>query len=110
MCIELRPGSLGLFARYGYTSDEVTTIENFVSGGFVIRNPFNIDGNLFGVGVSWDENSTTKKDEYALEVFYRVQATRLLQITPSILIVFDPAQSDKTEPVAVFGIRARTLF
>ncbi|MHC4266001.1 MAG: carbohydrate porin [Planctomycetota bacterium] len=102
--------SLGLFARYGYTSDEVTTIENFVSGGFVIRNPFNIDGNLFGVGVSWDENSTTKKDEYALEVFYRVQATRLMQITPSILIVFDPAQSDKTEPVAVFGIRARTLF
>ena len=102
--------SLGLFARYGYTGNEVTTIENFVSGGFVIRNPFDIAGNLFGMGVSWDENSTTKKDEYALEVFYRVQATRLLQITPSILIVFDPAQSDKTEPVAVFGIRARSLF
>jgi porin len=102
--------SLGLFARYGYTANEVTTIENFVSGGFVIRNPFDIQGNLFGMGVSWDKNSITKKDEYALEVFYRVQATRLLQITPSILIVFDPAQSDKTEPVAVFGIRARSLF
>ncbi|MHC4293213.1 MAG: carbohydrate porin, partial [Planctomycetota bacterium] len=54
--------SLGLFARYGYTSDEVTTIENFVSGGFVIRNPFDIQGNLFGVGVSWDENSSTSKN------------------------------------------------
>ncbi|MHC4758557.1 MAG: carbohydrate porin, partial [Planctomycetota bacterium] len=102
--------SLGLFARYGYADDQVTTIKNFLSGGFVIRNPFNIDGNLFGVGVSWDENSINKKDEYALEVFYRVQATRLLQITPSILVLFNPNQSDKTEPVAVFGIRARTLF
>jgi hypothetical protein len=46
----------------------------------------------------------------AIEVFRRTQATRLLQITPSILVVFDPVQSDKTEPVAVFGIRARALF
>lgn len=101
---------LGLFARYGYTEPQVSKIENFVSGGFVIRDPWGIQGDLFGFGMSWHETSVTKEDEFALEVFHRVQATKLLQITPSILLIFDPVLSGKTNPVAVFGFRARMLF
>jgi carbohydrate-selective porin OprB len=67
-------------------------------------------GDLFGCGVSWDENYDTDSEEYSFEVFHRMQATKMLQITPSILVVFEPTRSEKTEPVAVFGIRARLLF
>jgi carbohydrate-selective porin OprB len=101
---------LGLFGRYGYTNPKISRIENFLSGGFVIRDPWGIQGDLFGFGMSWHETSDTKEDEYALELFHRMQATKLLQITPSILLIFNPTVSDKTDPVAVFGFRARTLF
>lgn len=100
----------GTFTRYGYTEPEVTGIEHFVSGGFIVRHPWGVKEDLLGVGISWDRTGDTEEDEFALEVFYRAQATRHLQISPSILIVFDPVESDKTEPVAVFGVRARVLF
>ena len=101
---------LGIFTRYGYTEPQSTSIEHYLSGGFVIRNPWGIEGDLFGVGISWDQASDTKEDEFALEVFHRVQATRMTQVTPSILVIFDPAKSYKTEPVVVFGLRTRLLF
>jgi porin len=102
--------TVGLFARYGYTEPQVTDIKNFVSGGFVLRDPQKIRGDLFGVGLSWDQPSNGADDEVSMEVFQRIQFTSRVQITPSIQIIFDPSQSDKTEPVAVCGIRFRALF
>jgi porin len=102
--------TVGLFARYGYAEKQVTSIKNFVSGGFVLRDAWGVDGDLFGVGLAWDQPSDGKDDEYSMEVFQRIQFTSRVQITPSILVIFDPSQSDKTEPVAVFGIRFRALF
>jgi porin len=100
----------GVFARYGYTEPQSTSVEHYLSGGFVVRNPWGIKGDMLGVGVSWDQASDTKEDEFAVEVFHRIQATRLIQVTPSILIIFDPVRSNKTDPVAVFGLRTRLLF
>ena len=101
---------LGIFGRYGYTESQVDNMTNFVSTGFVLQNPWGIQDDLLGCGISWDENSETDKDEFAIEVFHRMQTTKMLQLTPSLLIIFDPTRSDKTDPVAVFGIRARVLF
>jgi carbohydrate-selective porin OprB len=102
--------TVGLFARYGYTEPQVTTIKNFVSGGFVLRDSWGFKDDLFGVGLSWDQPSDGKDDEVSMEVFQRFQFTSRVQITPSILVIFDSSQSDKTEPAAVFGIRFRALF
>jgi porin len=102
--------TLGVFARYGYTEKEVTSIKNFVSGGFVLRDAWGIKDDLFGVGVSWDQPSNAEDDEVSMEVFQRFQFTSRVQITPSVQVIFDPSQSDKTDPVAVFGIRFRALF
>ncbi|MFZ9033378.1 MAG: carbohydrate porin [Anaerohalosphaeraceae bacterium] len=102
--------TVGLFARYGYTEPQVTDIKNFVSGGFVLRDPEKIRGDRFGVGLSWDQPSNGADEEVSMEIFQRIQFTSRVQITPSLLIIFDPSQSEKTEPVAVFGIRFRALF
>jgi porin len=102
--------TVGLFGRYGYTEPQVTDIKNFVSGGFVLRDPWGIEGDLFGIGLSWDQPSDGKDDEYSMEIFHRMQFTSRVQITPSIQVIFDPSDSDKSDPVAVFGIRFRALF
>jgi porin len=101
---------IGIFGRYGYVEPEVEPMRNFASTGFVMQDPWGLKGDLFGCGVSWDENYDTDSEEYSFEVFHRMQATKMLQITPSVLVVFEPTRSEKTEPVAVFGIRARLLF
>ncbi|MCP4260134.1 MAG: hypothetical protein GY774_21850 [Planctomycetes bacterium] len=103
-------GDLGFFARYGYTEPQVTTIKNFASGGIVLRDPWGIKDNLFGVGVSYDQASDGGKDEYSMEVFQRFQFTSRLQITPNVLVIFDPARPGESGPVPVFGIRFRSLF
>jgi porin len=103
-------GDLGFFARYGYTEPQVTAIKNFASGGIVLRDSWGKKDSLFGVGVSWDQASDSGEDEYSMELFQRFQYTSHMQITPSVLVIFDPAQSDKSRPVPVFGIRFRSLF
>ena len=102
--------TVGLFARYGYTDPDATDIRNFVSGGFVLRDAWGTEGDLFGVGLALDEPSNGEDKEVSMEIFQRIQFTSRVQITPSILLILDPSQSDKTEPVAVFGIRFRALF
>lgn len=102
--------SLGLFTRYGYAEPQMTDIKNFASGGFVLRDAWGFKDDLFGAGLSWDQPSNGENDEYSVEVFQRFQVTSRAQLTPSIQVIFDPSQSDQTEPVAVFGIRFRALF
>jgi hypothetical protein len=101
---------VGVFGRYGFAESQVDEMTNFISTGFVFQDPWGIKGDLFGCGLSWDENSDTDEDEFAIEVFHRMQTTKMLQLTPSILVIFDPTRSEKTDPVAVFGFRARVLF
>jgi hypothetical protein len=103
-------GNLGAFARYGYTEPQVATIKNFASGGIVLRDPWGMKDNLFGAGVSWNQVSDSGENEYSAEIFQRIQFTSRMQITPSILIIFDPAEPGKSGPVAVFGLRVRALF
>jgi len=102
--------SLGVFLRYGYSDPDLNRIEHLLAVGFVIRNPAGMEGDLLGVGFTWDRGDSAVGDEYALEAFYRAQMSTHVQLSPSILLVFDPARSSKDNPVAVFGLRIRTLF
>ncbi|MHC4383332.1 MAG: carbohydrate porin [Planctomycetota bacterium] len=101
--------SLGLFLRYGYSDSDLPKIEHLLAGGLVVRSPFDMTGDLFGVGFSWDRPDSKSGSEYALEMFYRFQVTTHLQVTPSFLLAIDPVNSD-SDAVGVFGIRARVLF
>ena len=48
-------------------------------------------------------------DETILELFYRLQLTDTLELTPMIQVLFNPALSDK-EIVGVFGARLLMTF
>jgi carbohydrate-selective porin OprB len=99
------------FLRYGYSERQVGRLEHLVSGGLAFRDPLSLQrGDLAGVGLGWTKGNRDDDGELSTELFYRIQLTKFLQLTPSVLVVFDPQGSDKTDPVAVFGIRMRVLF
>jgi porin len=102
---------VGAFLRYGYSEREVGRLEHMVSGGLVFSDPFGLDhGDVAGVGVSWTRPNRADDGDLSTELYYKVQLTANMQVTPSMLVVFDPENSDAADPVAVFGIRLRVLF
>jgi porin len=102
--------SLGVFLKYGYSEPKLDRIEHLISTGFVIRDPWRIKGDLLGIGFSWDSPSNRVRDEYSVELFYRLQLTTHVQLTPSVDFIFNPSEKDDSGALAVFGFRFRALF
>ena len=100
------------FVRAGYADDGGSALERTVSLG--VGTPMREGGDFLGVGVNWGQpNDSTfgadLSDQYMAEVFYRVQLTQNLAITPDIQWVIDPARSDE-DTLLFGGVRARLAF
>jgi porin len=84
-----------------------------VSGGFGYQNK--PGGNQLGVGLNWGSpNSDTfgvdLDDQWISEVYFRIQLTENLRITPNLQIVVNPALNPDKNAVALFGLRAQMTF
>ena len=102
--------SLGVFLKYGYSEPKLDRIEHLISTGFVIRAPWMIQGDLTGIGFSWDSSSNMVRDEYSIEIFYRLQLTTHVQLTPNVVFIINPSEKENSGALAVFGLRYRALF
>ena len=49
------------------------------------------------------------RDEYATELYYRLQVTEGFELSGSAQFIIDPSASDR-DKAAVFGLRARLLY
>ena len=104
-------GKIGAFLRYGYSERDVGRLEHLVSTGLVFHDPFDLKhGDLAGVGIAWTRANRADDGEVSTELFYRFQLTTNMPVTRNVLVVFDPQNSDKADPVGVFGVRVRVLF
>ena len=72
-----------------------------------------LDNQLFiGKNVSWGKpNKTTfvegLSDQHLFEIFYRLQLSTRLAITPDIQFIINPALNDQQSSIFVYGIRGR---
>ncbi|MCK6263526.1 carbohydrate porin [Vibrio sp. ZSDE26] len=103
------------FVRGGVSEGDVAIYDKSISAGFGYFGLGSPTNNL-GFAVNWSEtNSDTlqtymgaEKNQATLELYYNMQLTEYLQITPDIQYIKDPALS--TESSAwVFGVRARVF-
>lgn len=63
---------------------------------------------VFGIGLNWgDPPDESLKDQWTAEVFYRLQLSQNLQLTPSIQYLKDPAQNPEHSSIWVAGLRMR---
>ena len=65
--------------------------------------------------MNWGElNETTFglgfEDQYTAEVFYRLQVTENLAVTPDVQYIRNPAMNPAVEGVFVIGVRGRLAF
>ena len=63
---------------------------------------------VFGIGVNWgDPPDDSLRSQWTTEVFYRMQFSQNLQITPSVQWLVDPALNPTEDEIWVTGIRVR---
>ncbi len=98
------------FVRAGYAKNGGSLMQKSVSVGFGYQ-PV-AGGDVLGFGFNWGEpNEDTfgrgRRDQYTTEVYYRLQLSPQLAITPDFQLLVNPALDIKKERVWVFGIRAR---
>jgi porin len=120
------------FFRYGYSqgssAGSPAILNHMVAGGIGIEQPFDRRNDVIGLGVSWgnrdlgtvaiditadgtpDPIRLGDVDQWAGELFYRLQLTEEIQVTPSVQLIVNPAFNPDNDVVGVFGIRARAEF
>ena len=109
---------IGVFTRYGYADALRNDITNFFSLGFQYQGLLDgRDDDVLGVGFAQgcisNEADTTyaATHERVLEVYYNVQVTPWLNISPSLQYVGNPKAGETlAKDALVFGIRAQTTF
>lgn len=63
---------------------------------------------VFGFGINWgDPPNESLKEQWTAEVFYRLQLSQNLQLTPSIQFLRDPALNPEQSSIWVAGLRMR---
>ena len=92
-----------------------------IAAGFGITDMFGYADDVFGIGVTWGGRSKgmidtdfdgkpdlTVKDvsQFSTEIFYDMQLTRELALSPHAQIIVHPANDPSKDVVGVFGLRA----
>ncbi|MGD8370930.1 MAG: carbohydrate porin [Syntrophobacterales bacterium] len=107
-----------LFARGGFAEDGGSLLEKSVSvGGGYAPNGIGApgSGHQLGFGANWGQPNdalfgSDLDDQYALEVYYRLQITKEIAITPDVQLLINPALNPEEDTIWVFGFRGRLGF
>jgi porin len=98
------------FLRAGYADEGGSLMESSVSAGFGYQAVGSRD--LLGFAANWGKpNADTwgegLRDQYTLELFYRLQLAEQLAITPDLQMLINPSNNPDHDSIWVYGIRAR---
>ncbi|MGB0660854.1 MAG: carbohydrate porin [Mangrovicoccus sp.] len=101
---------LGGFFRYAWAETTFRDFDQRLAAGFQVKKPLGLTHDRLGLGYWWGHPSDATLDpEQGLEIFYKAQISRFLEITPDIQLVKDPAFSTRDSDV-VLGLRLRLFF
>ena len=105
------------FVRGGFADDGGSLLEKSVSAGigYQPKQTGAVPGDLLGFAVNWGQANEAVfgsglDDQYTAELFYRIQVTKEIAITPDVQMLFNPALNPDENMIAVFGLRARMIF
>ena len=98
------------FIRFAYTKDGGSLLQTALAVGLGYQH---IPGShLLGFGYSWgkvNENTFGEglSDQHIFELFYRIELSRRIAITPDIQYIINPALNELQSSLFLWGIRGR---
>jgi porin len=101
-------GNVLAFFRYGHSSGGAAGLKNMVAGGFGLLNMFGRKNDVLGIGASWgDPFDPAQRDQHGGEIYYRLQLTNNVAVTPHVQFIFDPTDNLAEDRITLFGVRVR---
>ena len=94
------------FFRVGWSDGEAPLMNKALNIGITYYLTSRAD--QWGAGIAWgDPSDHTLRDQTTTELFYRIQLTQGLAITPSLQWIIEPALNPDEDDLWVIGIRVR---
>ncbi len=106
---------VGLFARAGYTHEDVNEIRCFwsIGGQYQGLIPSRVD-DVLGIGMARGNVSSeagfSERHETVIEVYYNAAITPWLALSPSLQYIWHPGAVSNVGDACVIGIRAQMSF
>jgi porin len=96
------------FFRYGVSDGNINGIEQMISAGVGWERELVTESDVLGIGGSWGKPADGDlDDQYAFELFYRLQVSPDNQLTVGYQLIVDPAFDPDRNLVGVFEVRWR---
>ncbi len=96
------------FIRVGYSEGDAAQLRRFAGVG-VSKKLFGRD--VIGVATSWGSPpDKTARNQMTSELFYRLQVTQNLVLTPDVQIFYKPSFNLNKDWITVIGLRFRLVF
>ena len=87
----------------GWSHGGLTPLEATLAGGLGIDFAH---GDQLGFGASWGHpGEEGLRDQYTAELFYRLQVTSALAVTPDVQVILHPAFNPGEDSIMVFTLR-----
>ena len=104
---------LECMVQYGLSDAKLSPTEQTLNMVVSCLRPFDRKNDMAGIGLSWVKPSSiptdSPREEVFMEMFYRIQLTNSIQLTPDFQVLLQP-RNGSSSPVCVFGLRLRTQF
>lgn len=92
--------TLGLFLRYSYANDTFRAFDQRLAAGLQMRRPLGFANDRVGIGAWWgDPADGGLDDEYGIDLFWKVQVSPWLELTPGLQYNLNPALMDRNKAV-----------
>jgi hypothetical protein len=96
------------FFRYGWGEGNINGIEHMISTGAGWEGKLLTESDVIGLAGSWGKPSDHDlRDQFAAEIFYRLQVSPDNQFTIGYQVIIDPSFEPDDDVVGVFEIRWR---
>ncbi|MGI9241222.1 MAG: carbohydrate porin, partial [Verrucomicrobiales bacterium] len=96
------------FLRAGYSEGDAPQMRRFVGAGYSTKV---FDRDRLGIATSWGSPpDKSRRDQVTSEIFYRLQVTENMTISPDLQLIYQPSFTDETDWLVMPGVRVRIEF
>jgi porin len=82
-----------------------------VNAGVAIDALFRQQDDRLGIGFTWSRPiDDMLDDQEAIDLYYRIQLSPRIAVTPTLEFVFDPVRNTDEDNLTIWGIRTRFAF
>ena len=99
------------FVSYARASGSATDVRQLVTAGIGLTGIVGNRDDIVGIAVAWGQpKDRSLRNQYVPEVFYRVQLTDYIQVTPDLQLITKPSRNRDNDMIGVLGLRMRIIF